>query len=297
MLAGMFATLFLTSGLPNRMNAGSARFDRHTREFFRYEMPQTVRADHPVITPVAAAIRAITSNPLQQIVMVNDITHLLVDYDEDNRVYGAIEFHATFEEMLTRRRQAGWLYLRDDCDGRAVFAAHLLASLGIEWRLEASFWKQHAWIVARVNGIDYDLLDLRRDAPEIDHISYKLIGRHFVRASHRPPTFAWRRAWAERTGRDVNIGLMLGMLTVDSKPGNVHQRYATDWTQKFPAGSHSPVDERTLSSLIAGFPYGEPLYVGALASADNIAPAANSNSVTMGVNTSSSHSGATDTAK
>lgn len=228
-------------------------------------MAATVRADHPAIVPVANAIRAVTSNPLEQIVMVNDVAHLLVDYDEDERVYGVAEFHATLDEMLARRRQAGWLYLRDDCDGRAVFAAHLLAALGIPWRLEASYWKEHAWVIARVNGVDYDLLDLRKNAPETDRVSYKLFGHFFVRASHQPPVFAWRRAWAQRTDRDLNAGLALGLLAVDSKPESKIERYATDWTQRCPTGQLSPVDDRVLTATIAGFPYGEPLHVAAVA--------------------------------
>jgi hypothetical protein len=215
---------------------------------------------------VANAIRDVTTNPLEQIVMVNDVTHLLVDYDEDERVYGVPEFHATLDEMLARRRQAGWLYLRDDCDGRAVFAAHLLAALGIPFRLEASYWKEHAWVIARVNGVDYDLLDLRKNAPETDRISYKLFGHFFVRASHQPPLFAWRRAWAQRTHRSLQDGLALGLLTVDSKPGAQVERFATDWTQRCPTGELSPVDDRALTSTIAGFPYGEPLHIAAIAS-------------------------------
>src|SRR4051812_19481624 len=123
-------------------------YNRHTREHFRHNMAASVRANHPAIVPVVAAIRAVTTNPLEQLVMVNDITHLLVDYDEDLRVYGVEEYHATFEEMLARRRQSGWLYLRDDCDGRAVFAAHLLATLGIQWRFRTSFLKKKALGVA-----------------------------------------------------------------------------------------------------------------------------------------------------
>jgi hypothetical protein len=241
-------------------------YRRHTKEHFRYNMAATVRADHPAIVPVANAIREVTSNPLEQIVMVNDVTHLLVDYDEDERVYGVPEFHATLDEMLARRRQAGWLYLRDDCDGRAVFAAHLLAALGIPFRLEASYWKEHAWVVARVNGVDYDLLDLRKNAPETDRASYKLFGHFFVRPTHQPPLFAWRRAWAERTSHDLHAGLALGLLNVDSKPGAMTERYATDWTQKSPSGQLSPVDDRALTATVAGFPYGEPLHVAAIAS-------------------------------
>ncbi len=245
-------------------------YNRHTREHFRHNMAATVRADHPAILPVAAAIRAITTNPLEQLVVVNDVTHLLVDYDEDERVYGVEEFHATFEEMLARRRQSGWLYLRDDCDGRAVFAAHLLAALGIPWRLEASYWKEHAWVIARVGGVDYDLLDLRGNAPETDRLSYKLLGHLFVHTSMRPPLFAWRRAWAQQTHRDLQSGITLGLLTVDSRPGDQHERYATDWTTKSPGGRLSPVDDRALSVTVAGFPYGEPLHVAAIA---NVAPA------------------------
>lgn len=238
---------------------------RHSRDYFRNAMPDTVRGDHPAIRPVAAAIRAVTQDPLQQIVMVNDVTHLLVDYDHDERVYGPMEFHATFEEMLARRRQAGWLYLRDDCDGRAVFAAHLLAALGIPWRLDASYWKEHAWVVARVNGIDYDLLDLRLDAPETNRLSYKLVGHLFVRPTKRVPPFAWRKAWAQRTGRDLHIGLTLGMLTLDSTAAAQRERYSTDWTQRAPHGRLSPVDDRGVMASVAGFPYGEAINAGALA--------------------------------
>jgi len=215
--------------------------------------------------PVAAAIRAVTQNPLEQIVMVNDVTHLLVDYDHDERVYGAGEFHATFDEMLTRRRQAGWLYLRDDCDGRAIFAAHLLSALGIPWHLEASYWKEHAWISAYVDGTRYDLLDLRRDAPETKRLSYSLFGRFFVRASNRPPAFSWRRAWAHNTGRNMQLGLTLGLLALDSTPTAMHERYATDWTRRAPHGRLSPIDDRAMTTSFAGFPLGEPLHVSAFA--------------------------------
>jgi hypothetical protein len=244
---------------------GTTIYHRHTREHFRHNMAASVRANHPAIVPVADAIRAVTTDPLEQIVMVNDVTHLLVDYDDDERVYGVDEFHATLEEMLARRRQAGWLYLRDDCDGRAVFAAHLLATLGIPWRLEASYWKEHAWIVAHVNGVDYDLLDLRRNAPETNRLTYKLIGHVFVRPSVRPPAFAWRRAWAKRTDRDYQVGLTLGLLTVDSEPQYQRERYAMDWTSKSPSDRLSPVDDRALTATIAGFPYGEPLHVADVA--------------------------------
>lgn len=280
------AVVALTVSIP--LHGGDIYYSRHTREHFRHNMPATVRADHPAIIPVAAAIRAVTTKPLEQIVMVNDVTHLLVDYDDDERVYGVEEFHATFDEMLARRRSAGWLYLRDDCDGRAVFAAHLLSALGIPWRLEASYWKEHAWIVARVGGVDYDLLDLRRNAPETNRLSYKIFGHMFVRASVRPPAFSWRRAWAQRTGRDLQSGLALGLLTVDSNRNRQRERYATDWSQKSPAGRRSPVEDRALSGNVAGFPYGEPLQFATVA---NVSPAPKSvQTSSIGVATGSPNS-------
>lgn len=240
----------------------------HTHESrarFRRELTRTIRADHPAIVPIVAAIRAVSTDPLEQLVIVNDVTHLLVDYDEDERVYGQLEYHATLDEMLARRRAAGWLYLRDDCDGRAVFAAHLLAGLGIPWRLETSYWKRHAWVVARVGGVDYDLLDLRTRAPELARSSYQLFGHWFVRASHSPPYFQWRRAWLDRTRGDVAIGLRLGLLELGSTAGAWRERFSTDWTALHPDGHESPWDERTLTASCAGFPYGESLAPAALA--------------------------------
>jgi hypothetical protein len=223
-------------------------------------MPSTVRPDHPAIQPVVAAIRAISNNPYEQIVMVNDVTHLLVDYDDDERVYGRLEFHATLDEMIARRRQAGWIYLRDDCDGRAVFAAHLLSALGIPWHFEASYWKRHAWIVAKVDGKEYDLLELRESAPETADMAYRTFGHFFVRKTHQPPFFHWRRAWLERTNADIEIGKRLGLLELDSAPGALHERFATDWTRIHPEGTQSPEDKRVYTASAAGFPYGEALH-------------------------------------
>jgi hypothetical protein len=243
-----------------------------TLHSFIHDMPRTIRADHPAILPVAAAIRAVTTEPLEQIVMVNDVTHLLVDYDDDQRVYGLPEFYATLDEMIAKRRQQGWLYLRDDCDGRAVFAAHLLASLGIPWRLEASYWKRHAWVGARVGGVEYDLLDFHPHT-SVPRLSYRLIGHWFVTASRQPPPFDWRRRWAERTDQDLTIGLRLGLLALDSTPGHLHERHSTDWTEESPNDPHSPPDPRTLTAMSAGFPYGETLRTAGFADARMNAPA------------------------
>jgi hypothetical protein len=243
-------------------------------EYFRREMWRTVRADHPAIVPIADAIRSITHDPLEQLVMVNDVTHLLVDYDSDMRVYGVEDYHATLDEMLARRRKAGWAYLRDDCDGRAVFAAHVLASLGIPWHFEASYWKEHAWVVATVNGTNYDLLDLRKNAPETDRLGYKLIGHLFVHASRPPPPFNWREVWATHTHSNLRIGLTLGMLSLDSTQYAMHSRHATDWTLIAPDSTIPPLDDaRTLMTGIAAFPYGESLHVAALANATATPPA------------------------
>jgi hypothetical protein len=239
--------------LPNRNHA------RDSRARFRNEMPRTIRPDHPAILPVASAIRAISSDPLEQIVMVNDVAHLLVDYDDDERVYGRREYHATLDEMIARRRESGWVYLRDDCDGRAVFAAHLLAALNITWHFEASYWQRHAWIVASVNGVDYDLLELRGSPPGQKALSYRLIGRHFVRPTRPAPYFGWRRAWQERTARNVEVGKCLGLLELNSTERQLRERIATDWTKVHPDGDVSPFDQRMISAAFAAFPFGDDL--------------------------------------
>jgi hypothetical protein len=257
LLQGLICVLCFATPLVSR--AADSQKATPTLHGFVHDMPKTIRADHPAILPVADAIRKVTTNPLEQLVMVNDVTHLLVDYDDDLRVYGHPEYFATLDEMLAKRRQEGWIYLRDDCDGRAVFAAHLLASLGIPWRLEASFWKRHAWVTARVDGVEYDLIDYRPDATAPERLSYRLVGHWFVRASRQPPLFDWRRRWAECTQYDLVTGLRLGLLTLDSTPGNLHQRHSTDWTEEAPHDYRSPSDPRMLTAAMAGFPYGEML--------------------------------------
>jgi hypothetical protein len=66
-------------------------------------MAATVRANHPAILPLAAAVRAITANPLEQLVVVNDVTHLLVDFDEDRRVWGVEEYRFSRRWRLAAR--------------------------------------------------------------------------------------------------------------------------------------------------------------------------------------------------
>jgi hypothetical protein len=53
---------------------------------------------------------------------------------------------------------------------------------------------------------------------------------------------------------------------VESKADWQKERNATDWTQRSPGGELSPLDDRALTATIAGFPYGEPLHVAAIAS-------------------------------
>lgn len=264
----VLAALFV----PTTAHSSGPTNERHTRHRFRQEMPRTVRADHPAILPVAEAIRTITLDPLQQIVVVHDVAHLLVEYDDDRRVYGRGDYHATLDEMLIRRQQAGWLYLRDDCDGRAVFAAHLLSALQIPWRLEASYWKRHAWIVACIDGVEYDLLDLREDDPEMKDWAYRYFGRWFTRDSRPPARFNWRSLWAERTGRDLNVGWQLGMFALDSTTERPRQRYSIDWAKRRPDLQASPFDERTLTAAHAGFPLGESLRTGGFATNDSAVP-------------------------
>lgn len=225
---------------------------------YRNDLARTVRPDHPAILPVVEAIRAVSREPLEQIVMVNDVTHLLVDFDDDQRVYGREEYHATLDEMLANRREHGWLYLRDDCDGRAVFAAHLLSSLGIQWRFEASRIKGHAWVVATVEGKDYDLLDYQPEGAPVHTASYKLWS-WTLRDPVHPPLFEWRREWAKRTQLNVGVGVQLGLLAPDSTRDNLRERRSTDWARLAPRVPTTPPDERALALSVAGFPLGEQL--------------------------------------
>lgn len=204
---------------------GTRAYRRDAFAAFRHDLPRTVRADHPLTAPLAAAIRRLSLDPLEQLALVQHVTRALVDYDHDQRVYGRREFHATLDQMIARQHAAGWVSLRDDCDGEALFAAHLLAALDLPWRLEASRWKSHAWVSAWVDGVRYDLLDLEPGNPELATPAYRWVGRRVLRASRPPPPFAWRTAWRERTGADPELGLRLGLVLRDPDTGLLQPRH------------------------------------------------------------------------
>jgi hypothetical protein len=113
--------------------------------------------------------------------------------------------------------------------------------------------------VARVGGVDYDLLELRGATSLQKTVSYRLVGRHFVRSTQPAPYFGWRRAWQERTGKNVEIGKCLGLLEMNSTDRRIRERIATDWTKTHPEGDVSPFDERMISATFAAFPYHAPL--------------------------------------
>lgn len=225
-----------------------------TRARFRSELARTVRADHPAILPVAEAIRAVTTEPIEQLIVVDRVTRLLVEYDSDRRVYAKNDYHATLDEMVKMRDLNGWAYLRDDCDGRAVFAAHLLAALEIPWRLETSYWKRHAWVSAVVAGVRYDLLDVQPGDRELQALSYRAFGRLVTRASRPPPAFAWRTAWRERTEADIELGIRLGLLEGTSRPGQPQRRQAVNWTNRNPHLRPAvEANERLAASPVSGY--------------------------------------------
>lgn len=186
--------------------------ERYSPFSFRKTMPMHIHAGHPLIRPVADAIRSLSEDPLERLSFVHQATRLLVEYDSDLRVYGQADYHATLDQMIARKREAGWANLRDDCDGRAVFAAHLLESLGIPWRLEASSIKRHAWVSAEVHGVRYDVLDLTGDDPELQGPLYRFVGRWVLRKTNPPPRVSLRQAWLERAGGDATLGVTLGLL-------------------------------------------------------------------------------------
>jgi hypothetical protein len=201
---------------------------RSSRHHFRTELSKTVRADHPFIVPIADGIRQLTVDPLEQLVVVEHVTKLLVEYDSDRRVYQRADYHATLDEMIARARAERWAYLRDDCDGRAVFAAHLLGALNLPWRLEGSYWKGHAWVSTEVAGVRYDLLDLRPSDPELQRTGYQLVGRILTRRSRPPPPFAWRQAWLVRAHGDLALGRRLGLIETSQSWPQAEERFVVN---------------------------------------------------------------------
>lgn len=212
---------------------------------FRRVMPVTVRVGHPAVAGVADGIRRLSDDPVEQLSFVAQATRLLVEYDSDRRVYGRRDWHATLDQMVARAEASGWTYLRDDCDGRAVFAAHVLEELGFRWRLKASGLKRHAWVSVVVAGRAYDLLDLRPDDPELQTLAYRAVGRWLVRRSQPPPFTDLRARWRRR-GADVALGRTLGLITVAPGGGEAQPRFAVNWVRR--ASGPTPTERKGIAA-------------------------------------------------
>lgn len=110
----------------------------------------------PIIAEQARIIRAATSDPVQQLRLVQATMMRCVQYDSATNVWGR-EHVPTVGEFLERRREKHWVFPRGDCKARPVYMAALLTEVGIPWHAESSLPLQHVWISAEANGERYDL--------------------------------------------------------------------------------------------------------------------------------------------
>jgi hypothetical protein len=122
----------------------------------RREITRACEPNNPAIQVVAAVIRRKSTNPLQEVALIQVAADGLLDYDLSSRVYG--EGVPTVSQMLARRRSAHWLFPHGDCKEHAVIAGSLLAALGISWEPVVSFTLRHAWVRVRVPGGEWDIM-------------------------------------------------------------------------------------------------------------------------------------------
>ncbi|MCO6436269.1 MAG: transglutaminase domain-containing protein [Phycisphaerae bacterium] len=114
--------------------------DQFVRHAARWRSPQAlVEPDNPGLEPLVEELRPRLENvtdPHQVLGVVERFVYEKVPYDWDWNTWGAADYIPTVTEILAKGRE--------DCDGRAVLAASLLARLGYDAQIVTDF--THVWV-------------------------------------------------------------------------------------------------------------------------------------------------------
>ena len=211
-----------------------------------------VRAEvTPVIAEQARIIRATTSDPVQQLQLVQATMLRCVQYDSASDVWGR-EHVPTVAEILERRREKHWVFPRGDCKARAVYVAALLTELGIDWHAESSLLLQHVWISAEANGRRYDLGARQVNAPG-DVLLQSLYEVAALRLSLNKLNPLWDPV-ATGEAPAAADAQRLGLVYRNASGKTITTDWKTDWSTK-PRTADLPVPLKPN----AGFPANERL--------------------------------------
>jgi hypothetical protein len=229
----------------------------------RAEIRQACEPTNSAIEAVAAVIRRQQASPLEQVALVELAANHLLDYDCSGRVYGPGV--PTVSEMLSRRREAHWLYPHGDCKEHAVIAGSILSALGIAWEPVASFPIGHAWVRVHLAAGDWDIMAAplgnwsRLGSAGLQAVSF-LAGGSAV-PLHAPSADLVQQG-AERLARprpqddrpSWQDAAVLGVVIVT--PHGIFDHAPVDYAA--PEGLRIVGDAFRLAK-VSGFPFGDPL--------------------------------------
>ena len=122
----------------------------------------------PEIRGLADTILGLHVPPPVMAALVAEVTRVRITYTSDVELYGWSDYVPTIEEMRQRARAEGWPTLREDCDGRAVFALSLARTCGLEARSVSSARFQHVWIRVFTPAEAWDLLPADGDRQAVE---------------------------------------------------------------------------------------------------------------------------------
>jgi len=230
----------------------------------RTEIRRACEPNNAAIVAVADVIRRQHAAPLEEVALVELAANHLLDYDFSRRVYGPGV--PTVSEMLSRRREAHWLYPHGDCKEHAVIAGSLLSALGIEWEPVASFPIGHAWVRVQVAGNHWDIMAApvgnwgRLGSVGLQAVSF-LAGGSAV-PIQTPATAVVQQGAALRLANDRvadarpfwQDAAMLGVVIVT--PRGIFNHAPVDFAAP---GGLLLVGEAFRLAKVSGFPFGEPL--------------------------------------
>ena len=147
-----FTVLFVCFPYPGRL----------VRHVTRWQSPNTlIEPNAPALEPLVAALRPqITADmePKEVLKTVEKFVYKEISYDWDWNTWGMADYIPTVAEAIAKGRE--------DCDGRAVVAASLLARLGYDAAIVTDF--AHVWVKTEhgeTMGAAEVMAEVRRSMP------------------------------------------------------------------------------------------------------------------------------------
>jgi hypothetical protein len=114
-----------------------------------FRIESRVEPEHPLITRLAADVRSVTSNRMEQAAVAEQVTWNLVRYWDTDDIWGH-NCVPSIDEIIGRAAIMGWATPRGNCISQSIVLCSLLQALGFDAHIKTS--PSHAFVRFQIDG-------------------------------------------------------------------------------------------------------------------------------------------------